>query len=57
MKKSIIFLYIIAATLILVGFVVRFKHIDTGNITGRMISVTGFIIYVITKYFITRRRN
>jgi hypothetical protein len=57
MKKSIIFLYIIAATLILAGFVVRFKHIDTGNITGRMISVTGFVIYVITKYFIARRKN
>jgi len=54
MKKSIVILYSIAALFIIAGLLDRYNiiHISSEKISGRMISVVGFILYVITKYFI-----
>ena len=59
MKKSIVILYSIAALFIVFGLLLHYAviNIDTGAITGRKISIAGFILYIITKYFIAPKTN
>ncbi len=55
MKGSIVFLYIIAVILIVFGFLYRSGTLAIETLTPRKIMASGFIIYVITKYFIAKK--